>query len=680
MTEKKIASIVRNRYNRLYQDHVEIFDEVETYHQMYRASITTNESWGWDYELVDPVVFYLVRSMLSKMNPESFRIRLEARNSGDETNREINQQIINWELQEMEKTLTFYKFIFRGILAGRAYLKTGWLFNKALKIKRNGREEKVMRDIINRADAKNIRFQDIIVPNRNIPRIEEQPYIIERMMIRFGEMIDRNETEGREFWKNKYLEEILKKKMWATKVDYGLDLFEMDDGGSGKKKNNKIEASQFERAQYVSVLRMQTLDGDIYYTPSEGNDWILNTEQGNEYWHGEYPYITWTPFPEDDEFFSMGAVQPIADLQIALTSTLNQYLTNIRKSGNPMWVAGQGAAQTPDWMFVNRPDGVIRVNGDPNQILPVRSPDVSDTMITMRREVMTSFERTSGMSSMFATGVSSGNTPQLNKTATGARIIDANIESHMQMMITLLGSQAIIRLGEQFLALNAQYITEEQQLKINDRTGVKYVNIEPSEVTANFDVIANADTLTKENPVVRQAQLLNLKGLIDAEKEVKFDKKPIWKSILASFPEMDGIDDVILDPEQQAKDAITDLLSGVEPPIPINMDHKSVLQLVQVFMLSNPNMPDEQVKLFTEYIDALQKYIESKKVLFTMESQLMPTNPDMLSQQMGAESQGGIGPLPSDESSLMKSLTSQNQAVTNPTNDLPFKLPEEMMT
>ena len=275
------------------------------------------------------------------------------------------------------------------------------------------------------------------------------------------------------------------------------------------------------------------------------------------------------------------------------------------------------------------------------------------------------------MSSFFNTGSGSTGTPQLNKTATGAKIIDSNIESSMQMLISLLGAQAISQLGVHLLELNAQYIKEEQQIRISDRKGANYVSVSPDQMTANFDVIANADTMTKDNPVVKQAQLLNLKSTIDAEKDIRFDKKPIWKTILASFPEMDGVDDVIIDPTDQAKEAITDMLNGVEPPIEPDMDHKTIIKLIQVFMLSNPTLSDEQIILFTKYLDDHRKYLEAEKLLFTLENPLTPTNPNVMSAQMN-----GGQPLPTGEANLMKSLSSQTQMATNPTEGLQYKLPE----
>lgn len=414
--EERIAQIVHSRFKTLKGDQEEIFDEVEVYHQMWRAVMTEDESYPWDYQLVDPVVFYLLRGMMARLNPEHMKVTLEARNERAQSYRKVNQAVVNWELSEMNKTLVFYRFLFRGLLAGRAYLSDGWRFEPAVEVMAGeGRGRKViLRDIVNRADAKNVRFQDMFIPNRNIPDIDEQPYLIERVTMRFGDMLDDNETAGREIWKKKYLDKIRKGNLFATKIDYGVDLPDNDETVGDYSKEE-----MFVRSQYVSLLKMQTKEGDVIWTP-EKEDWVLNTEEGNPYWHGHYPYISWTPFPEDDEFFSMGIVQPIADLQIAISSTLNQFLTNARKAGNPMWIAGSAAAQTPDWEFVNRPDGVVRVAGDINQVRQVEVKDNYRGLLEVRKELETTFERATSMSSLYMAGVSGGSSPQVNKTATGA--------------------------------------------------------------------------------------------------------------------------------------------------------------------------------------------------------------------------------------------------------------------
>jgi hypothetical protein len=636
--EERIAQIVQSRFSTLKGDQEEIFDEVEVYHQMWQAAMTEAESYPWDYQLVDPVVFYLLRGIMGRLNPEHMKVNLEARNEASEPHRRTNQAVVNWELSEMNKTLVFYRFLFRGLMAGRAYLSSGWRYEPAVEVMAGeGRGRKViMRDIVNRADAKNVRFQDVFIPNRNLPDIDEQPYVIERVTMRYGDMLDDNETAGKEIWKKKYLEKIRKNNLFVTQIDYGVDLPNNDEQMADLSKEE-----MFVRSQYVSLLKMQTKEGDVIWTP-EKEDWVLNTEEGNPYWHGHYPYLSWTPFPEDDEFFSMGIVQPIADLQIAISSTLNQFLTNARKMGNPMWIAGSAANQTPDWQFVNRPDGIVRVAGDINQVRQIETKDNSRGLLEVRKELQTTFERATSMSSLYMSGVSGGSSPQINKTATGARVIDANIDINLQLLVALFGAQALSKLGEHFLELNAQFITDEQEVKITGEGGdIEYIRVHPEEITANFDVQVNPDTITKITPVVKQASLMNLKSLADKEGDVKLDKKPIWKALINAFPEMDNVGDILIDVEQMANEHIEEILGGGQPQVGLDDDHKGLLTVVQKHLLENAEgYDDETLARFLAYVDELRNYLQAANPqLFAP-----PPQPEML---------------PTDETALLESMAGQ---------------------
>ena len=656
--EERIAQIVRSRYNALKSKQADLFDQVEVYHQMWRAAMTEDESYPWDYQLVDPVVFYLLRNVMSRLNPEHMKVNLEARNSRAQANRRVNQAVVNWELSEMNKTLVFYRFLFRGLLAGRAYLSTGWRYEPSVEVMAGEGEGRkvILRDIVNRAEAKNVRFQDMFIPNRNIPDLDEQPYLIERVTVRFGDLLDDNETAGREVWKKKYLDRIRKGNLFTTKIDYGVDLPEGDEAVGELSKEE-----MFIRSQYVSLLRMQTKEGDVIWTP-EGEDWILNTEEGNPYWHGHYPYLSWTPFPEDDEFFSMGIVQPIADLQIAISSALNQFLTNVRKAGNPMWIAGRDANQTPDWMFINRPDGIIRVAGDVNQVRQVETRDTSQAILEARRELQTTFERTTSMSSLYLSGSVGGSSPQINKTATGARIIDANIDVNLQMLVSLFGAQALSKLGEHFLELNAQFITEEQEIKITGEGGeIEYIRVRPEEITANFDVVVNPDTITKISPVVRQATLMNLKTLADKETQVKIDKRPLWKALINAFPEMDNVGEIVVDVEERANEHIKQILAGFQPQVGLDDDHKGLLTAVQKHLLENANQyDDETLARFLAYVDTLRDYLKA-------------SNPDLFAPPPQPEM------LPTDETALIESMAREVAPNPNPTQGMALPLSEDQL-
>lgn len=662
MANKKIGEIIKSRWNSLSSEITDILDRNATYTDMYKSILNFDQSYPWDYRLVDPAIFQLIRTMMSRLNPENSRVNLLARNSMASEHRQRNQQVINWELSEMNKTLVFYRAILRGLLAGRSFLSTGWFYEPSVKIKSDieGKEEFILRGIVNRATANNIRFDDIRVANRNLPELQDQPFILEHIALRYGEMIDDNEKET--FWVPSKLTEIRKKKMFISEIEGGFSL-------PSESLTGISDEEQYYRNQYVGLLKMSTKDGEVFYTfDKKGSDDVLNKDQGNPYWHGHYPYLSFTPFPMDDEFYSQSLIQPLEDLEIALSSSLNQFMTNARKAGNPMWISGSSAAQTPDWQFVNRPDGIIRVVGDANQIRQVPISDSSKLMTGLRGELSTLFEKSSSISSLYSSGVSTASS-QVNKTATGAKVIDANIDLNMQMLISLFGAQILTGIGNHFLELNAQYITEEQEIRITGEKGGSFIKVKPEEITANFDVIANPDSITKTSVVVRQAALLNLKSTIDAEKKVQIDTKPIWKAIFASYPEIEEVDeDLIIDPEVQAQDAISAIEKGIEPTTDWNQNHKAIKKIVQFHLISNQeSLDDEMLVRFTKYIDELTKWIDADKAIVTMEQQEMlsdPTaNPEML---QGNNPQ----PLSVDENQIENSVLQSSDPIKNMPNNI----------
>src|SRR6185369_8959686 len=139
MNQAKIAEKIRSRFKTLHSDQTPIFDRIEQYKAMYHCEMVPDESYPWDYQLTDPQIFPFVRSHLARMNPAEARISL----IGQSENREVNQQLVNWELNEILITQLMYKIMYSGFMSGHGYAKTGWFYKPALKIKHD-RGETIM--------------------------------------------------------------------------------------------------------------------------------------------------------------------------------------------------------------------------------------------------------------------------------------------------------------------------------------------------------------------------------------------------------------------------------------------------------------------------------------------------------------------------------------------------------
>lgn len=646
MNTVKIAETLKSRFSKLHSDQQRVFDRVEQFKAMYRCEMTPDESYPWDYQLTDPQIFPAIRAYLARMNPAEARVSL----IGQGENREVNQQLVNWEMNEILITQFMYRIMYSGFMAGHGYGKTGWFYKPALKVK-GDKGDVQMRSVQNRADAVFVRFNDLFIPNRNIPEIDQQPYIIERVSIRYGDLLDDQEATGR--WKPELIKKIGEKKQFTNQIDYGVDLINEDTD-----KEDSIS-----RGQYVSLLCMYTADAEEFWTLEKGDNEVLNKDTDNRYWHGHFPYLDFAPFPEDDEFFSMGIPHTIADLEVALSSTLNQLLTNGRKAGNSMWLVGESGKQVPDWMFTDRPNGIVRVKG---QIADYQRLDfntsASNETLQLRSTLQNASEKTSGISSLYSSGVASS--PDINKTASGAKIIDNNIDQNLQLIISLFGAQILKKTGEHFLELNQQYITDEQVIEVTGKHGqYDYVNVSPDQISADFKVKASAERLLKSSPAVKLASLQNTISMLEDQKSVKANVKPLYEELISETPGLEDIDPetIIIDPEKKSMEVCKAITENFEPPKSTwDDDHKAMIAIIQKHLIDNP-YPDDLLIKFKEYVDELNRWVQAK-------------NPNLMNPPQPAQP----GMLPTDPNALAQSLGNQAPGV-NPTDSLPVQMTQDQL-
>jgi len=367
-------------------------------------------------------------------------------------------------------------------------------------------------------------------------------------------------------------------------------------------------------------------------------DRIINKNRENPYWHGKYPYLDMTAFPEDDEYYSMSVVDAVGDTQIASTEVLNQTLTNIRSINNNMWISGAPAATTPDYMFKQRPSGIIRVAGDPGQVVPVRPQDGTRSMLEVGRELQTKFERTGGISSLYSSGAPS---KTVNQTARGAQIIDANIETNVRMIMDLFGEQILKPVGDIFQALNAQYVTEEQSFSVTGKKGVsELINISPDLVCANFNVFTYPEAMIKQTPASRQTSLQNFLGVLNRDvipTGVQVDVIPVVEALVDSYPEMENIEDIVTSIDEKGGRDIAMLERGQMPEIKVRDAHMELIQLITVHFEENQaNYPPEVAELFMKYGEKHMRFLQSEQEVKQLSAPAAPqvANVDAMTEQL----------------------------------------------
>ena len=639
--DQKKADIVYNRYKKCKTLCEPVFERVEINRNLYKGYLETDDQYEWDYSLVDNQVFPLIRNYISRSNPSMTKVRLEARKSEDFEKREVNQDFVNWEIGELNTTQLFVRAFFSNYVAGRAYFKSGWKYDPRVVVK-NGELEYEMRPLINRADLKFVQFNRILIPNRNIPSIMDQPYVLELLQLNVGEMLKENETDpDGEFWDKKFLANLKKNGVTSKMLDYEAE---------SATDADTLDDITFRAATFPAVA-MHTQDGEIFYIPLVGDTHqIINKNRENPYWHGHYPFIEMVAFPEDDEYFSMSVIDAVGDMGIAGTEVLNQLLTNIRSLNNNMWISGASEASTPDYMFKQRPSGIIRVAGDPNAIVPVRPNDGTSSMLRVGQEISTKFERTGGISSLYSSGAQDQN---INQTARGAQLIDKNIENNVKMIMDLFGEQVLKRFGNDCCELNAQYVTEEQTFAVTGKRNVRsLITIKPTQVSANFDVYTYPEAMIKQTPASRQASLQNtittLQTIeLQSKGAVQIDVTPVVEALMDATPEMENVEDVIVALDEKAKRDFSMLERGQMPEIKVRDPHKDLIMAITIkYEEAGANYSPDVDEIFQKYVEDHIKYIQAAQEVNQMVNPPQPQLPagGQMSPEQMATAGGGVVP------------------------------------
>lgn len=624
--DSRYADITIRRLRKAQELSEDVFDKVEINRNLYKGYMQTDDRYEWDYSLVDQQVFPLIRNYIARSNPSMTKIRCEARKPEDFEKRQVNQDFINWEIGELPLTQLLTRGFFSNYVGGKAFYKTGWKYEPRVLIQ-NGQYTFEMRPLINRADLKFVRFNNILIPDRNVPFLADQEYVFELMQMTPGQMLKDNETYGYEYWSKQYINKLRKAGVQSKTLDYEAEFVQDAD---------TMDEIAF-RAAKIRTVCMHTKDGEVFYIPLDDPGEIINKDRENPYWHGHYPYLEMCAFPEDDEFYSMSVIDAVGDLQIAGTENLNQLLTNSRAQNDEMWITSSDAATTPDWMFKHRPGGVIRTNSDPTETQQIKTNNSIDAMLRVGQEITTRFERTGGISSLYSSGAPS---KSINQTARGAQIIDSNIDTNIQMIMDLFGEQVLAPLGNHFQELNAQYVTEEQSFAVTGKKNVRsLLQIGPDRISANFDIYTYPEAMVKQTPASRQASLQNLASTINREivpAGVVVDMVPIAENLIDSYPEMENVEDIVVSIDEKAKRDYTMIERGQMPEIKVRDPHMELIQVVSIHFEENQmNYTPEIQALFEQYAQKHIQFLQSEQ-----EIKAMMAPPPMMPLDAGANMDG----------------------------------------
>jgi hypothetical protein len=221
------------------------------------------------------------------------------------------------------------------------------------------------------------------------------------------------------------------------------------------------------------------------------------------------------------------------------------------------------------------------------------------------------------------------------------------------MIMDLFGEQILKPIGNHFVALNAQYVTEEQSFSVTGKKGVReLLAIEPGLVSANFDIYTYPEAMIKQTPASRQASLQNFLTILNTQvvpTGVQVDVVPVVEALVDSYPEMENIEDIVVSIDEKGKRDILSMERGQLPEIKVRDAHMELIQLVTLHFEDNQaNYAPEVSQLFTMYVEKHMRFLQSAAEIQQLTAPPSPQVPggDGLAAAFGATPDGGGGDIP----------------------------------
>jgi hypothetical protein len=209
--------------------------------------------------------------------------------------------------------------------------------------------------------------------------------------------------------------------------------------------------------------------------------------QKNPFLHGEKPYVRIVDHVVPHEFYGVGEIEIIEDLQDVYNALVNMRIDNVKVSINSMFAVNIDHVYDQRDL-TTRPGGIVRVRevGMPvNQVFQrIDMGDVTSSSFIEAEKVLMMVERVTGVSA-YQLGSDSAS---LNKTATGVNIITEQGNIRFSLKMRLAEMTGLRTLGRHFGSILQQFMPDEMSMRITGDAGqFSFASLTPDAILGSFD-------------------------------------------------------------------------------------------------------------------------------------------------------------------------------------------------
>ena len=274
----------------------------------------------------------------------------------------------------------------------------------------------------------------------------------------------------------------------------------------------------------------------MHYWEDDRHVVIINRKQKvldepNPFWYKKKPYDAAHYIRVPNEFYGIGIVELIEDLQQTLNTERNLRI-DYRKAGLArMWSVRKDSGINSDDLLW-KPDGIIEVN---------QHDDIKEIIVQQMPMGSIDEEMLAKQDMKDATGaqdVVMGVAGSPSETATATMTKDNNAAMRFRMMINNFERDLLCSIGTKMLSMNQQFMSEERIVRVLGENS-EYVKIAPEDIQGDFDMIPMGSSTepiaNKNNNRTNIMNLYNIMAQSPLMQAFPDKQREVLKKVLEAF-------------------------------------------------------------------------------------------------------------------------------------------------
>lgn len=249
----------------------------------------------------------------------------------------------------------------------------------------------------------------------------------------------------------------------------------------------------------------------LHYWEDDKHVVILNRsyiafEGDNPYWHKKKPYRKGVYTVVPHEFYGMGIIEMVEDLQDELNTERNMRIDFRAFLLRRMFKVRRGAninKKELKW----RQGGIIYLD-DMDDVQEMGIRELPNSSFPHEQTIKQDMQDATGAHDVII------GTSNSNETATSTMTKDNNASMRFKLVISNLEKKLLVGVARFMIQLNQQFIDNERVLRITGENGDSWTKITPEEIQGEFDLIAAGTSVEPlANKEAYKQRLVELYGI-----------------------------------------------------------------------------------------------------------------------------------------------------------------------